>query len=176
MPPAEAEIQDSDLITKLCQVIAQPVPAGPDPITAIFPSLTRTPFLSSYSESKQSLKRIFPRHGWRSAHRRLLGYISNSQNEQIYPQIPGKGFSSLIRLQAPSKSPSVVLSINATISFPPDRLHCKAVSCFIKRTLRPPRPRLIPLHIPKRNGDHRHFRGAFESKLICHFDYPMNPN
>src|SRR4030043_490081 len=45
---------------------------------------------------------------------------------------------------------------------------------LIKRTLCSPCPRLIPFHIPQRNGDHGHIRGTFESELFGHLICPKN--
>src|SRR4030042_4366734 len=43
---------------------------------------------------------------------------------------------------------------------------------FIKGTRCSPRPCLIPVHIPQRNGNIRHFRDMFEYDLVCHFSQP----
>jgi len=47
---------------------------------------------------------------------------------------------------------------------------------FVKRTLCPPRSRLIPVHMPKRDRDFRHLRDTLENKLLGHFGIPHKPN
>src|SRR4030042_2102133 len=44
---------------------------------------------------------------------------------------------------------------------------------FIKRTLCPPCPRFIPIHIPHGNGDHRHVGSALKSELFGHLIDPL---
>jgi len=39
---------------------------------------------------------------------------------------------------------------------------------LIKRALRPPGARLIPVHIPQRNGDYGHFGSTLELELFGH--------